>query len=69
MIKYIGKQVRESRGYSLRRLAEESTVATSTIWKWENGQAMPDLNVLNIVACTLGCRPWDLIEFENGEVK
>lgn len=64
MITYIGKSIREQKGYSIRHLSDISTIAKSTIWKWENGQAMPDLRLLDIIACSLDCKPWDLIKFE-----
>lgn len=63
MVKYIGKEVRVSKGFTVRGLASAAQVAQSTISKWENGSSIPDLNVLAIVADTLDCNPWDLVEF------
>lgn len=67
MIKYIGRAIREEKGYTVRKLSVLSTIAISTISKWENGKAMPDLNLLDVMACALDCNPWDLIEFKKGE--
>lgn len=48
MITYIGKKVREEKGYTVRGLAEKSTVAPSTIWKYESGYNLPDLTQLDL---------------------
>ena len=66
MIKYIGKKAREEKGYSVRKLASESTVAPSTIWKYEAGYNLPDLVQLDLLAITLGVDIAELIQFKSG---
>lgn len=63
MITYIGKQVRIEKGFSVRGLALQAQIAPSTISMWENGNALPDLRTLDLVAVVLGVNPWQLIEF------
>lgn len=53
MIKYIGKKVREEKGISVRKLAKKSTIAVSTIYKWEAGYNLPMLEQLDILAIAL----------------
>ena len=38
-------------------------IATSTISKWENGSAVPDLAVLDLVAKAMKVNPFDLVKF------
>ena len=64
MIKYIGKQVRENKGYSVRELAKLSTIAPSTIYKYEAGCNLPMLEQLDVLANALGVDDiTELIEF------
>ena len=64
MVKYIGKQVRENKGYSVRKLAELSTIAPSTIWKYEAGYNLPMLEQLDMLAIALDVESiGELIEF------
>lgn len=63
MVKYIGKKIRNEKKITVRGLAEMSVVAPSTISKWENGSAVPDLAVLELVANAMGVKPFDLVEF------
>ena len=63
MIKYIGKQARLNKGFSVRGLAEKSTVAPSTIWKYEAGYNLPDLVLLDLLAIALEVDITDLIQF------
>jgi transcriptional regulator with XRE-family HTH domain len=70
MIKYIGKQIRISKNFTVRGLAEAAQIAPSSISKWENGTHLPDLETLDLVATALGVKPWQLIEFKSkGEDK
>ena len=64
MIKYIGKQVRLNKGFTVRGLAKDAQVAPSTISKWENGTHLPDLEALDLVAVAMGVKPWELIRFK-----
>lgn len=63
MVKYIGKKVRNEKRITVRKLAELAQVAPSTISKWENGSAVPDLAVLDLVAKAMEVNPFDLVEF------
>ena len=47
MVKYIGKKIRTEKRITVRGLAKMADVAPSTISKWENGSAVPDLPVLD----------------------
>ena len=63
MVKYIGKKVRNEKRITVRKLAELAQVAPSTISKWENGSAVPDLAVLDLVAKAMNVNPFDLVKF------
>lgn len=63
MVKYIGKKIRAEKRITVRGLAESAQVAPSTISKWENGSAIPDLAVLDLVAKAMEVQPFDLVEF------
>lgn len=63
MIKYIGKQARIKKGYSVRELAKKSTIAPSTIWKYEAGYNLPMLEQLDVLAIALDVDITELIEF------
>lgn len=63
MVKYIGKKIRNEKKITVRGLAEMSVIAPSTISKWENGSAVPDLVVLELVANAMEVKPFDLVEF------
>lgn len=63
MVKYIGKKIRNEKKITVRGLAEMAVVAPSTISKWENGSAVPDLVVLELVANAMEVKPFDLVEF------
>lgn len=67
LIKYTGKAVRIKKGETIRGLAKKAGIAPSTITKWENGSAMPDLIVLDKVAEALDASPWDLILYTNSK--
>lgn len=69
MIAYIGKKVREEKGFTVRGLAEQAHVAPSTISMWENGSALPDLRTLDLVSVALGVKPWQLILFSGMKSK
>ena len=63
MVKYIGKKIRTEKRITVRGLAESAQVAPSTISKWENGSAVPDLTVLDLVAKAMKVNPFDLVKF------
>lgn len=63
MVEYIGKKVRNEKKITVRKLAELAQVAPSTISKWENGSAVPDLAVLDLVAKVMKVQPFDLVKF------
>lgn len=63
MVEYIGKRIRTEKRITVRGLAESAQVAPSTISKWENGSAVPDLAVLDLVAKAMEVNPFDLVKF------
>lgn len=63
MITYIGKKIREEKGLSVRKLAKESTIAVSSIYKYEAGYNLPMLEQLDMLAKTLECGLDDLIRY------
>ena len=63
MVKYIGKKIRTEKRITVRGLAKMADVAPSTISKWENGSAVHDLAVLELVANAMEVKPFDLVEF------
>lgn len=63
MVKYIGKKIRENKKMSVRGLARAADISSGTISKWENGKAIPDLEVLDLVAKVMKVNPFDLVEF------
>ena len=63
MVEYIGKKIRTEKRITVRGLAESAQVAPSTISKWENGSAIPDLAVLDLVAKAMKVNPFDLVKF------
>ena len=63
MVEYIGKKIRTEKRITVRGLAESAQVAPSTISKWENGSAVPDLVVLDLVAKAMKVNPFDLVKF------
>lgn len=62
-IKYVGKKVRLAKGYTVRELAKATSIAPSSITKWENGHNLPDLTCVGILAQVLKVSPWDLLEY------
>lgn len=63
MVRYIGKKIRTEKRITVRGLAKAAEVAPSTISKWENGSAVPDLVVLDLVAKAMKVQPFDLVKF------
>lgn len=62
-IKYVGKKVRLAKGYTVRGLAKATSIAPSSITKWENGHNLPYLTCVGILAQVLKVSPWDLLEY------
>ena len=62
-IKYVGRKVRLAKGYTIRGLAKATSIAPSSITKWENGHNLPDLTCVGILAQVLKVSPWDLLEY------
>jgi transcriptional regulator with XRE-family HTH domain len=63
MVEYIGNKIRTEKRITVRGLAKAAEVAPSTISKWENGSAVPDLTVLDLVAKAMKVQPFDLVKF------
>ena len=58
------RQLRESRDLTQAELAESIGVSSKTVSKWETGQGLPDITLLQPLAQALGI---SLIELMNGE--
>lgn len=52
------REARESSGFSIKRLAQESMVSQSSIYAWERGGRRPTIESLSIVMAVMG-RPVD----------
>lgn len=63
MVEYIGKKIRTEKRITVRGLAKMADIAPSTISKCENGSAVPDLAVLDLVAKAMEVNPFDLVKF------
>lgn len=63
MVEYIGNKIRTEKRITVRGLAKAAEVAPSTISKWENESAVPDLAVLDLVAKAMKVQPFDLVKF------
>ena len=63
MVEYIGKKIRTEKRITVSGLAKMADIAPSTISKWENGSAVPDLAVLDLVAKAMKVNPFDLVKF------
>lgn len=48
------KRLRKQNGYSQEQLADKLGIARQTISKWENGQAVPELNGLMLLSDLYG---------------
>ena len=56
-------ELRKRRGITQKELAETLLVSPQTISKWENGSAVLDLAVLDLVARAMKVQPFDLVKF------
>ena len=48
------KRIRESKGFSTRRLAREAGISTETIYSIEHGKRLPSVTTLTKIARALG---------------
>ena len=48
------KLLREKKGYTQRRLAEQLMVSDKAVSKWESGRGLPDISLIEPLAKTLG---------------
>ena len=58
------KALRERRGLTQAELAEELSVSSKTVSKWETGKGLPDISLLQPLSQALGI---SVIELMNGE--
>lgn len=58
------KALRERRGLTQAELAEELSVSSKTVSKWETGKGLPDISLLQPLSHALGI---SVIELMNGE--
>ena len=56
------KTIRKNKGYSQEELAERIHVTRQTISKWENGQSVPDADILKAMSEVLGVSVSELID-------
>jgi transcriptional regulator with XRE-family HTH domain len=61
-------QLRKEQGYTQTALAEKLNISNRTISKWENGDGMPDINILLDLAKSLGVTVDELLNAEKKEV-
>lgn len=55
------KKIAEKRGYTPKKLSEEIGVSQNSIYQWYNGQKLPSLDNLCVLADTFKLRLDDLI--------
>ena len=60
-------KLRKERGMTQRELAEKLFVSDKAVSKWERGQSLPDITLLNPLADVLGVTPVDLLNCEKTE--
>lgn len=56
------KTIRKNKGYSQEELAERIHVTRQTVSKWENGQSVPDAEMIKTIAEVFGVSVSELIE-------
>lgn len=56
------KTIRKNKGYSQEELAEKIHVTRQTVSKWENGQSVPDADLLKAMSEVLGVSVSELID-------
>lgn len=49
------QRIRESKGISRSDLAKQMNVGINTVWRWEKGQRIPDLETIQVLRTLLGC--------------
>ena len=54
------KELREAKGFSVRRLAREAEVSTETVYSVEHGRRQPSVRTLGKIARALGVEAKDL---------
>ena len=54
------KELREAKGFSVRRLAREAEVSTETVYSVEHGRRQPSVRTLGKLARALGVEARDL---------
>ncbi len=55
------QKIREAKGFSRSDLAKRVNVGINTIWRWEKGQRVPDLETIKILAQILNCSLDELV--------
>lgn len=63
-IRFVGREIRNSLGYTVREVEAATTIAKSSISKWETGQNLPSLDALAILADFYGVNWSDLVVME-----
>ena len=62
------KTIRKNKGYSQEELAERIHVTRQTVSKWENGQSVPDAEMIRAIAKVFGVSVSELIEGDAEEI-
>ena len=62
-------KLRKERGMTQRELAEKLFVSDKAVSKWERGQSLPDITMLNPLADALGATSAELLNCEKIENK
>lgn len=52
---------RKRKGLTQAQLAEATGYSENTIWRWENGQRIPNAEALRILSRVLGCTIDELV--------
>lgn len=58
------KKLRNAAQLTQKEAAEKIGVRQSTISMWENGESVPRLNMLALIAKAYGCKPSDIVASE-----
>lgn len=62
-------RIRESKGLTITKLANLSNIARQTIYHYENGERLPDLELFSIICIALEVNYSDFFLDKNGEQK
>ena len=55
------QELRKGKGWTQKDLAERLSVTDKSVSKWERGQSLPDITLINPLADILGVTPAELL--------